>query len=259
MRRCSYSALPKASIFAVSVACALVSSSHGPRKWIILALLSGERCHQVDELAERFLVDLKRLLRVRADVDGFVQIALDQLQESVLLAAIEPDDSGDILLLLGREVANRPGNLTEDLPRVQHQNVVAARRVGLLGAIKEPQLTGHGARVEEVAANIDHDIDRAGLDQLLAHCSLVAARTGRLRRHHHAGAARVVQIAVEVGQPEIIGVRDLLGLVDAGEAKGQALGITLDLLRVDLVDIERRIGPLRSRTCRPVRADPCSM
>ena len=80
----------------------------------------------------------------------------------------------------------------------------------LLRPVEEPELAGHGARVEEVAANIDHHIDRAGLDQLLAHGRLVAAGARRLRGHDDAGAAVLVQVAVEIGHPEIVGVRDLL-------------------------------------------------
>ena len=53
--------------------------------------------------------------------------------------------------------------------------MVAPCLVLLLRAVEEPELARHRARVEEVAANIDHHIDRAGLDQLLAHRRLVAA------------------------------------------------------------------------------------
>jgi hypothetical protein len=53
--------------------------------------------------------------------------------------------------------------------------MVAACRVLFLGPIEEPELARHGARVEEVAANIDHHIDRACLDKLLAHDRFVAS------------------------------------------------------------------------------------
>ena len=97
------------------------------------------------------------------------------------------------------------------------------------------------AGVEEVAADVDHHVHGAALDQLLPHFGLVATGARRLRGHDDAGAAVLVQVAVEIGKPEVVGVRDLLRLVDAGQAEGQAL-VALDLLGVHFVHVEGRIG-----------------
>ena len=51
----------------------------------------------------------------------------------------------------------------------------------------------------------------------------------------------LVEVAVEIGEPQVVGVRDLLRLVDAGQAEGQAL-VALDLPGVHFVHVERRIG-----------------
>jgi hypothetical protein len=120
--------------------------------------------------------------------------------------------------------------------------MVAPVLVLLLGAVEEPELARYRPRVEEVAADIDHDIDRASLDHLPAHDRLVPPGARRLRRHHGPGAAGLVQIAVEIGQPQIIRVRDLAGLVDAGQAERQALLFGFDLAGVHLIHVERRIG-----------------
>ena len=57
---------------------------------------------------------------------------------------------------------------------------ITPNRVPLLGAVEEPQLARHGASVEEVAANIDHDINRAGLDHLAPHQRLIPPGARRL-------------------------------------------------------------------------------
>ena len=50
------------------------------------------------------------------------------------------------------------------------------------------------------------------------------------------GHEELVQVGVEVLEPEVVGVRDLPGLVDTGQAEGQAL-VALDLCGIDLVDV----------------------
>jgi hypothetical protein len=49
-----------------------------------------------------------------------------------------------------------------------HHHVIAAALVLLLRPVEEPELARNGACVEKVTANIDHHIDRASLDELLA-------------------------------------------------------------------------------------------
>jgi hypothetical protein len=60
---------------------------------------------------------------------------------------------GDVLLLLGAEVAHRARDLAEDLSGIEHEHMVAPRRILLLRPIEEPELAGHRARVEEITAN----------------------------------------------------------------------------------------------------------
>ena len=51
----------------------------------------------------------------------------------------------------------------------------------------------------------------------------------------------LVQVTVEVADPDVVAVADLVLFVDAGQAEGQAR-VGLDLAGVDLIDIEGRIG-----------------
>ena len=114
-------------------------------------------------------------------------------------------------------------------------------RSARLGAVEVPQLAGDGAGVEEVGADGDHHVHVAGLDDLLAHLLLAVPGAGGLRGHDEAGAALLVQVAPEVGDPEVVAVADLLLLVHARQAEGQAR-VALDALGVHQVHVEGRIG-----------------
>ena len=149
------------------------------------------------------------------------------------------DDGEQVPHLLRAEVVDLAGHLAEDGARVDHQHLAAeALR---LGAVQEPQLARYGPGVEEVGADGDHDLHVAGLHQLAAHRGFGAAGARRLRRHHETGPAVPVQVAVEVADPDVVAVADARPPVDAGQAERQAR-IGLDLLGVDFVHVERRIG-----------------
>ena len=151
--------------------------------------------------------------------EGLGEVALHEIEEPLRLPAIDPHDGGDVPLLLGAEVEDGARDLAMDVARIEHQDSVAPHLVPLLRPVEEPELTGYGAGVEEVAADVDHHVHGAALDQLLPHLRLVATGARCLRRHDDAGAAVLVQVAVEIGKPEVVGVRDLLRLVDAGQGR----------------------------------------
>ena len=169
------------------------------------------------------------------------EITLHERQEPVALAAIEPDDGGDVLQLLRRELIDlaRAFHELADAAGVEHQHLVLA--VGGLVAVEVPQLARHGAGVEEAALDGDHHVHVAGLDDLLADLLLAVAGAGGLRGHDEAGAALVVQVAPEIGNPEVVAVGNLLVLVHAGQAERQAR-VALDALGIHEVHVERRIG-----------------
>ena len=81
----------------------------------------------------------------------------------------------------GLEVVDLARHLAVDVAGIDHQHLVPVL-LGLV-AVEEPQLAGHGAGIEEVGADGDHDVHIAGLDQLLPHFGLAAAGAGRLGRH----------------------------------------------------------------------------
>ena len=167
------------------------------------------------------------------------EVVLHQREEALSLPAIEPDDGGKVLHLLGREVINLPGHFPVDIPGIDHEHLVLALRG--LGPVEVPQLARNGASVEEVRADGDHHVHVTGLDDLLAHLLLAVPGARRLGGHDEPGAALLVQIAPEVGDPEVVAVRDLLGLVHAGQAERQAR-VALDALGIDQVHVEGRIG-----------------
>ena len=103
------------------------------------------------------------------------------------LAAIQPDDGGEVGQLLRREVVNLARDLAVDVARVDHQHLVAA--LGGLALVEVPQLARHGAGVEEVGADGDHHVHVAGLDDLAADLGLAVPGAAGLRRHDEAGAA----------------------------------------------------------------------
>ena len=167
------------------------------------------------------------------------EILLHQRQKALSLAAIEPDDGGEVLHLLGREVVDLPRDLAVDVAGVDHQHLVPA--LGGLRPVEVPQLAGNGAGVEEVRADGDHHVHVARLDDLPADLLLAVPGAGGLGGHDETGAALLVQVAPEVGDPEVVAVRDLLLLVHARQAEGQAR-VALDPFGVDEVDVEGRIG-----------------
>ena len=173
--------------------------------------------------------------------EGLRKVALDQTEEPLRLAPVEPDDGGDVFLLLRAEVEDGACDLAVDIARVEHQDTVAPGLIPLLRTIKEPELAGDGSRVEEVAADVDHHVHRSALNQLLPHLCLVPPGAGCLRRHHEAGAPVLVEVTVEVLNPQIVCVENLLRLVHSGQAKRQTF-FALDLLCVDLVHVEGWIG-----------------
>ena len=160
--------------------------------------------------------------------------------------------------LLRAEVVNLAGDLAVDVAGVEHQHLVAALR--RLAPVEKPRLAGHGAGVEEVGADSDHHVHIAGFDDLPAHLRLAVPGAGRLGRHDEPGPALLVQIAVKVGDPEIVAVGDLLLLVDPRQAEGQAK-VGLDLPRHRLSSTLNGGLALQSRPCPSVgggRHNTCS-
>ena len=131
-----------------------------------------------------------------------------------------------------------------DVAGVDHQYLVL--QVCGLAFVKEPQGAGQAAGVEELVANGHHHVDMAGLHQLLADVAVLVAGVRRTGGHHEAGAAALVQIGIEVLDPQAVGVADGSGLaVQPGQAEGQAavlVHLRLDLLGVHPVHVEGGIG-----------------
>src|ERR1700736_875278 len=87
--------------------------------------------------------------------------------------------------------------------------------LGGLALVEVPQLARHSAGVEEIGADGNHHVHRARLDNLAADFGLAVPGAAGLRGHDESGAASFVQVAPEVGNPEVIAVGDFLILVYA--------------------------------------------
>ena len=156
----------------------------------------------------------------------------------VLFTAIEPDNGVEVLQLPVAPLV---------LSAVHHGIIVAGvdeqygvQQMFRFALIQKPQRTGQALGVEEVVAHAHHHVHMAGLDKLFTDVLVFALTVGSRGRHHKTRTAMLVQVGVEIGHPQIICVADLLGLVHAGQAKGQPPG-TLRRLRLDLIHVKRRI------------------
>ena len=104
-----------------------------------------------------------------------------------------------------------------------------------------PEFAGDRAGIEEIGTDGDHHIDIAGFNNLPAHLGLAMTTAGGLGGHNKSGPALLAQIAMEIGDPEVIAVADLLGLVDPRQTEGET-AIILYPFGIDHIDVEGRIG-----------------
>ena len=64
----------------------------------------------------------------------------------------------------------------------------------------------HPKEVRQLKAASDHDIHIAGLDEFLAYLGFVASGTGGLGRHNESRPTLLVEVTVEVADPNIVAV-----------------------------------------------------
>ena len=124
------------------------------------------------------------------------------------------DNGEDVLLLFRAEVVYFARDLAIDVAGVDHQYFVAV--CFGFGAVEKPQFAGDGAGVEKVGANGDHGFYIAGFYQFSADFGFIAASTRCLGGHDKACAARFVQVAVEVADPDVVAAADFVLFVHAG-------------------------------------------
>lgn len=142
------------------------------------------------------------------------------------LTAVEPHDGGEVLHLPGRPLIERGTDGGVVTLRVDEQYLVL--KVFAFALVEEPERTGKALGVEEVVADVEHDVDDAALDQLAA-LGLLTVRVGRRRCHDEARAAaplanavvRLLQVGEEIVNPQVVGSAggDLALLVLLGDAQ----------------------------------------
>jgi hypothetical protein len=77
-----------------------------------------------------------------------LKVVLHQREKAFFLAAIKPDNDGEVLHLLGRKIINLPGHFPVDIPGIDHEDLVLT--FGGLGPVEVPQLARHRPGVKEV-------------------------------------------------------------------------------------------------------------
>ena len=166
-------------------------------------------------------------------------VSLHQLLIFLRLAPVQPDNGVQILELPLAPLVQCAVHHSIVIPGVEEQHLVL--QLFGLSLIKEPQGTGQALGVEEVIAHADHHIHMTGLHQLLTNVAVLAGAVRGGGSHDKARPAVFVQVGVEIGDPEIVGVAEFLFCVDGRQTKGQT-ACALSRFGVDLVHIEGRIG-----------------
>ena len=80
-----------------------------------------------------------------------------------------------------------------------------------------------------------------GLNQFLTDVPILAGTVCCGRCHNETRSTFLVQVGIKIGNPQIVGIAELLFCVDGRQAKGQT-ACALGRLGIDLVHIEGRIG-----------------
>ena len=155
-----------------------------------------------------------------------------------VFAPVEADEVAEKADLRGRPVAVGAVDLPVDVPGVDEQHGVGARRTGL-ALIKKPQGAGERDGVEHVRADGDDHVHGGGLNELFADFLFTRPGVGGGVGHDEAGAAFRIQRGVEELNPEVVRV------VGARQAEGVAVAradLGGEAFLVHGIDVERRIG-----------------
>ena len=81
----------------------------------------------------------ERCARRIAVRESLHQVGFDEPKKALGLAAIEPDDGGDVLFLLRAEVAHRARHLAEDIARIER-----SRRPSSFSLARSKNQSWHG-------------------------------------------------------------------------------------------------------------------
>ena len=167
-------------------------------------------------------------------------------------AVIKPDDGAEILELPFAPFVQRAIDDGIVISGVDKQNLVSNRLA--LGLVEKPEGTRQRFGIEEVVADRDHDVDVTRLDELFADILILPLTVRRGGRHDESGASAIVEIGIEIGNPQIVRVADLFILVHARHTEGKPPG-AFAAFRLDLVhvDNDRSNCGRRGRTCSPRR------
>ena len=83
-----------------------------------------------------------------------------------------------------------------------------------LTLIEEPDRTGQRFGVEKVVAHAHHHIHMAGLHQFLPDVPILTGTVGGRRCHNESRPALLIQVGIEIGDPQVVGIAEFLDGID---------------------------------------------
>ena len=167
-----------------------------------------------------------------------IAILLQQCGILFGLAAIEPYDSVEVFELPFAPFVEPAVHNGIVIPGVDKQNLAADGFA--LGLIEKPQRTRQRLGIEEVVADGDHHVHVACLDKFLTNVFVLPLTVRCGGRHNETRTTVLVQIRVEIRDPQIIGIPNFFILVYAWQTKRKSAG-TLAGFGFDFIYVERRI------------------
>ena len=162
-----------------------------------------------------------------------------KLRIPLSLPAVQMHNRIHIRKLPVRPVIMRPVNHMEVLSRINKQRLPLRRLT--LRTVKEPQITRKRLRIEEIRTNRHNHIHRIRLHQTLTNSLILLRSAVRCRRRHHKpGSSPLMQIRIEIRNPQIIRIRHLPCIIHPNHTKRQT-PCRLTRLSFNLIHIKRRI------------------
>ena len=165
-------------------------------------------------------------------------VFLQQSRIFFYFAPVQPHNGVQVLELPLAPLVQRAVHHGVVVPTVDKQHLVP--QCLRLSLVEEPQRAGQRFGVEKVVAHADHHVHMAALHQLLPDVPVLAGAVCGGGGHDKTSPASLIQIGIKIGDPEIVCIPHLFGLVDGGQTERQASRV-LGGFGIDLVHVERRI------------------
>ena len=155
-----------------------------------------------NDIGKGFLIYSLFQIVIFSGLGFIVQIVVVFLQQSCVffcLAAIEPYDGIQVLKLPFAPFIQRSVHNCIVIPGIDEQNLIPD--CFALRFIEKPQGARQRFLIEEIITDGDHHVNVTGLDELFTDILIFALTVGSGGCHNETGAAMLVQIRIEIGDP----------------------------------------------------------